>query len=464
MHRRSTRLLAALLTLSALVAACGNSGDGETATDEDTEPDAQPDDGQASDGDPAGDSERDTFVSISGVPGVTDEEISFAAIGTKSNNPLGTCILDCYAAGIQAYFDYRNDEGGIYGRELVLGDVLDDELAQNQVRTIDVVSGEGAFGAFVATLLASGFGDLDSAGVPSFVWNIHATEFANRPSIFGNVGAICSNCTQRTFPYYVKEAGATKVAALGYGVSENSKVCTQSLRSSIETFSGDIDGAEVVYFNDELAFGLPNGIGPEVSAMKEAGVEFIGTCMDLNGMKTLGQELQRQGMDDVTMSHPNTYNQTFVREAGDLFEGDIVSVGFLPFEAESGNQLQQEFLEYMDKQGQEPSELAMVGFINADTAFTGLLEAGPEFDRQKVIDALNSLTEYSAGGLIPPIDWTKAHTPPTLDAPQARSCTAPVRVIDGAFEPYLDAEKPFICFDNTSEGLTDPELVAFGES
>ena len=68
----------------------------------------------------------------------------------------------------------------------------------------------------------------------------------------------------------------------------------------------------MAYVNDNLAFGLPNGIGPEVTAMKDAGVDFVSTCIDLNGMKTLAQELQRQGMDDVVLYHPNTYNQQFV--------------------------------------------------------------------------------------------------------------------------------------------------------
>lgn len=458
------RWLAGLLVTGLIAAGCGNSGDddGDAASAGDDGTTTTAAEGGADDSDGDG-GDRDTFVSLSGVPGVTDEEIRFAAIGTKSNNPLGTCILDCYAAGIRAYFEWRNDEGGIYGRQLVLDEIVDDELAQNQVRSIDVISGGNAFGVFVATLLASGFGDLDQAGVPTFVWNIHATEFANRPSIFGNAPATCANCPQRTLPYFVSQEGMTKVAALGYGVSENSKVCAQSLRDSVEQFGDDLGGIEVVYFNDELAFGVPNGLGPEVTAMKRAGVEFIASCMDLNGMKTLGEELQRQGMDDVVMSHPNTYDQTFVREAGDIFDGDIVSVGFVPFEAEVDNERHAKFLEYMEKAGEEPSELAIVGFINADTAFTGLLEAGPEFDREAVIAALNSLTDYSAGGLIPPIDWTTMHTPATPDEPWDRACSAPVRVVDGEFVPYADSTKPFICFDTSTPEWSEPEFVAFGD-
>jgi len=71
---------------------------------------------------------RFTFVPLEGVPGVDDEEIAFAVIGIRTNNPLGTCILDCYLDGIEAYFAFRNAEGGLFGRELSVSYVLDDEL------------------------------------------------------------------------------------------------------------------------------------------------------------------------------------------------------------------------------------------------------------------------------------------------------------------------------------------------
>jgi branched-chain amino acid transport system substrate-binding protein len=67
-------------------------------------------------------------VTITGVPGVTDTQIKYTVVGTGSNNPLGTCVLDCYLNGVKAYFDYRNDAGGIYGRDLVVSKTIDDEL------------------------------------------------------------------------------------------------------------------------------------------------------------------------------------------------------------------------------------------------------------------------------------------------------------------------------------------------
>ena len=46
----------------------------------------------------------------------------------------------------------------------------------------------------------------------------------------------------------------------------------------------------------------------------------------LFGSDSPAQELERQGMGDVPMLHPNTYDQNFVGEAGGVFDGDIVQV------------------------------------------------------------------------------------------------------------------------------------------
>ena len=58
------------------------------------------------------------FQPIEGVPGVTDETISYGVVGTGLSNPLGYCLLECYVDGIEAYFEYRNELGGVHGREL----------------------------------------------------------------------------------------------------------------------------------------------------------------------------------------------------------------------------------------------------------------------------------------------------------------------------------------------------------
>jgi ABC-type branched-subunit amino acid transport system substrate-binding protein len=197
--------------------------------------------------------------------------------------------------------------------------------------------------------------------------------------------------------------------------------------------------------------------------MKAEGVDFISTCIDLNGMKTLAQELQRQGMDDVVLYHPNSYDPTFVKESAELFEGDVVVVGFRPLEASPEGNALAEFQTWMEKQGSTPSELAMTGWLNASLAFEGLLRAGPEFDRASVIAATNAITDWTAGGLLQPIDWSTAHVPYTADeADQEPECVTLVRIQDGAFVPYASAEEPWLCFDGDDPNNFKPTPTNFG--
>jgi hypothetical protein len=114
----------------------------------------------------------------------------------------------------------------------------------------------------------------------------------------------------------------------------------------------------------------------------------------------------------------------------------------------------------MEETGSEITEIAMIGWINADLAYQGLVAAGPQFDRASVIAATNEMTDYTAGGLIPPIDWTRQHEPPTEDDPTtngpAQNCAAYVQITDGEFELLGDPEKPFRCWDPADRSWSDP--------
>ena len=405
---------------------------------------------------------RHDFVPLEGVPGVTDDEIRVAVIGTDKNNILGTCILPCFHTGIQAYFDYVNDAGGVYGRRLVIGEILDDELGFNQQRSLEVIDGNNSLAAFQATLLPLGWGPLNDAGIPTFTWNIHGADSVNRNAIFGSFVIGCAGCTQRGLPWLAAQAGASRVALLGYGVSETSKVNTQASADSIRLYGAEVGGLEVAYVNDDLAFGLPNGIGPEVTQMVDAGVDFIATSMDLNGMLTLAQELERQGVrDQITMLHPNTYDVDFVAGAGGLFDGDYVLVLFVPFEYSSDSPLRHAYDQWVPAQGGPTAEQTMAGWINADMLVTGLLEAGPEFSRQAIIDSLNRIT-YGADGLINPIDWSRQHTavvPGTFEHAYAQECVSYVQVEQGSFVTFLP--EPWVCWPGDTDAWSEPTLTDF---
>jgi Periplasmic binding protein len=398
-------------------------------------------------------------------PGVTDSEIKFASFGTNSANPLGTCVLDCFDAGVKAYFAWRNDEGGVHGRKLVLSEELDDQLMQNQQRALEIVSANDVFAAFSAAQVANGWKELATAGIPLYTWAINFNEMNGNPGIYGNAAVTCAGCTSPFIPWVAKQANAKKVASLGYGISQNSKDCANGNKQSVEKYAKDT-GQSAAYTNDNLDFGLPNGIGPEVTAMKDAGVDFVATCLDLNGVKTLETEMGRQGMGSVPVLHANTYDVAYVSSAGDLFEGDFVGTSFRPFEADAGTSQVGKFHEWMQKTGAKETELAMNGWMNADLAYQGIKAAGPSFTRESVIAATNKMTDWNAGGMTAPIDWSRQHEFPTEADPVTHgpklNCRSFVRVKSQKFELVGQKDKPFVCFDPKNSAWTDPTMENFG--
>jgi hypothetical protein len=187
--------------------------------------------------------------------------------------------------------------------------------------------------------------------------------------------------------------------------------------------------------------------------------------MDLNGLKTLAQEFERQGMDDVTLFHSNSYDNGFVETAGDIFEGDYVQAAARPFEADPGMSNMTAFLDQMEKDGSTVTEMSMVGWINASLAYDGLKAVGPNFDRQKVIEATNTFTEYTAEGLTQPIDWTTQHVMPTpadpITPPSQWDCISLVQIKSNKFVVVGDPDKPWACWPGNTTEWSEPVMMDF---
>jgi hypothetical protein len=475
MHRRLHGLFALLLTFALFAAACSNSDDDETSTDDSTTTTttAAPDDGENPDTtdpdtDDSGDSgdsavDRDTNVPIEGVPGVSDDEIAVAVLGLREGNPLGTCILDCYLNGIEAYFDYQNSLGGVFGRQLVVGDVFDDELVQHQTKALEIIADDDTFVTFSASLTSSGLGDLAEAGVPTYNWGIQAPLNNGRSNLFPHLGVLCADCTGRAVPYQMSLKGATTAVSLGYGVSPESQNCSQTNARAIELYSDDL-GISVAKVYDNLEFGLNNGIAPQVSEWIDLGVDFVASCLDLNGMKTIAEELERQGVrDQITLQHPNTYDAGFVAEAGDLFDGDFVSAQFTPFEFTDIPAIAL-YNEWVGPRGGPTAEQTMIGWMNAMLFVDGLIATGPEFDRASLVETTNTeFTAYTSNGLTFPIDWSRQHNAAEdgdrVTNGAVQECTTLVQMQGGAFETVTD--EPWLCWPQEDRSWQEPVETTF---
>jgi len=373
-------------------------------------------------------------------PGVTDTEIRVGGVASVKN-PLGGRYGDAFA-GTQAYFDMVNASGGIYGRKLVLAAKRDDQLANNTSEVQGLLTQDKVFAVLpVATLLFTGAQTLVDQNVPTFGWTINPEWQGSakdpRSNLFGQTGSYLGfdNATA-VLPWLAQHLKAHKIGLLAYSVAQSSQ-CADGVKNSFKKYGAAVD-AQVAFVDQSLAFGISD-LSVQVSKMKKAGVDLVTTCMDNNGVVTLAKEMKKQRLSAVQYM-PNSYDHDFLKEFGDLFEGSVARTDYVQFEVKDKPKGLTDFLTWIAKQNTTPTENALVGWLNADLFVTGLKGAGPSFSRQKVIDAINQLTDFNADGLVNGVDWTKAHVQ------AGDTCQFFSTIKDSQFVPdYGQPGKPFVC-------------------
>jgi len=408
-------------------------------------------------------------VAITGVPGVTDTQIKFAGLGTVKS-PTGDCYYTCFIAGAKAYFEYRNSEGGIFGRDLVVSKEFDDELGKHQEKALAIISEDDVIGVLNSSLIYAGFPDLTKAKFPVYTYLSDPPQ-AEAENVFGSPMPSCVECPHIEDVYAAKAVGATKVAAIGYGVSPSSQVCGRAVDTAFKRWGSEAGGAKVVYTNVDLPFGFPNGVAPEATAMKKAGVELVFTCIDANGAKAIITELHRQG-SDAKLFQVSSLNADFVKNNKDAYEGAVIASSTRPTPPVANvNGTDRKLLnDWLAKTGHPKmsEEIALHGWVVARLAYEGLKKAGPEgLSRQALIDATNSIEDYTAGGIVPPWDVGRQHDIPDLSDGVKMGwdpyCFSMVQISDGVPSLLKPAtkDKPLLCWPGDNLDWSEPEATTF---
>ena len=438
------RVLAALTVGMLALAGCGNSDGEAESTTTAAESDSTVGGGEA--------------VPVV-APGVTDTEIRVGGVASVTN-PLGGSYGNAFE-GVKAYFEMVNSEGGVHGRKLVLAQERDDKVSGNKAEIEALISAEGDQAVFailpVASLLFTGADSAVAAGIPTFGWTINpeweGTADNPKANLFGQTGSFLGfDLPGQGTPWLANELGAEQIGVLAYSVPQ-SALCADGVSNSFETYADGTD-AEVVFEDKALSYGETN-LSVQVSKMKDEGVDLVLTCMDTNGVVTLAREMKKQALD-AKLYLPNGYDDSLVEEFGDLFEGSYVRTDFAGWHLPEDEQPDglKNFLEWTEKAGVAPSENAIAGWLNADLFVEGLKAAGPNFDRQKLIDAINAMTDYKADGIIHNVDWTRQHT--QRDDPD-KGCDFKSIVEDSELVPaFTEPGKPFHCVDGSDPANLEP--------
>ena len=118
------------------------------------------------------------------------------------------------------------------------------------------------------------------------------------------------------------------------------------------------------------------------------------------------------GLDDIEFYAPQGYDPGTLEKYGDELNNIFFATLFTPFEAKEKPKGLKLFLKWMKKNGNEPNEQALAGWMGAELLWEGITLAGENFTRQSVIDSINTITDWTADGIRPEVDWsTDGHGP-----------------------------------------------------
>jgi len=259
-------------------------------------------------------------------PGVTGNTITVGGVAGKTN-PVGQPYASGFD-GVQAYFNYINAKGGVFGKKFKLVAQLDDQsrASQNVQEIRSLVEEKKVFAVMpVVTQIFAGAPYLAQKGVPTFGWNINA-EWNSGPNLFAEKGSyICFTCSQEAPAFIAQQIGAKNVAVLAY-TAPQSVQCAAGMEAGFRKY-----GLNVVLNDSNLQFGFSD-LGSDVDTLRSKGVQFVGTCMDIAGEVNIAKSLRRAGLNNVKFYAPQGYDPNTLAKYGNELNGIFFSIDFVPFE------------------------------------------------------------------------------------------------------------------------------------
>jgi branched-chain amino acid transport system substrate-binding protein len=331
--------------------------------------------------------------------GVTDEAIKIGFIYSKTGVAASTSGSS--DIGCKARIGRENAKGGVNGRKLEVDYVDDQSSAANLTQAQSLVQNEHVYmiindSAFAfltyrwllehdVPFIGGGF-DGNYYGAPGNEKVISA--FGNSPPISG----IQTTLT----PKLMKALGATKIGAVGYGVSPSSSAAVKGLQE----YAVPALGLEAVYTNTSVDFGTSD-VGPIVLGMKNAGADGAWYAMDLSTNLALAEGLKQNGVDMKAQIMATGYGHELLDQPVSKTLGNdiVLTTGWAPVElkTKATKQFQSDLKKYAGFT-QVPDFGIYTGYIDCDLAILGLQKQGDDLDPSTFAEDLRSIGTFNAGG------------------------------------------------------------------
>ena len=338
-------------------------------------------------------------------PGVTATSVTVGQVDDLSSPIPG--LFKGAEDGTKAYFAYINSKGGVNGRKLVL-DAQDSTFQGGQVAT---VTGNQIRTEFA---LVGGFSLLDSAEKPLIdLARVPDVGFSLSPGLSSDPYLYSPlpnpenyyplnlfKYLKKTYPQAVKKVGI---------IWENATASTTAAETAVEA-AMKASGFQIVY--DHGVGPFDTNFLPDIIAMKNKGVKmFFSTELPDNYAATLAKQFQQQNFKALNIEGA-AYSSQLLKLAGTAANNMYIEQGYALYLGQDAKTVPAVALfdKWMKKVDPNPNfEIESIyGWASAELFAQALQTAGNPPTRAGLIAALNKVTFFDAGGLVPPSNPAQA--------------------------------------------------------
>lgn len=348
-------------------------------------------------GETAGPREEGTAGGAGEVRGVTDDTIKIGAILDFTGPYKSAGVL--MRSGIETYFKYVNDHGGINGRKVVL--YFEDNqsnpptslaaanklIFNDKVLAIAGVHGSAAFAAI--------YDLIEKEKVISFSLG-HATQ---------DFEPLKKMVFQVPTPYYYQAARIVDFFIDDLGIKEPKiAVIYQDDAMGMDALKGVEDEAKArgieIVAKEPYQRGATD-LSTQALNLKRSGAEqvIVGGIYTQAGMFL--KEAQKINYKPVTAGISPTLNSVVFDVAGEAADGFYAANVF----AMPGDETYAQAEEIAKQYNVEPHPHFLYGFVNAAVLAEALKAAGKDITPEKVAAALEEMKEVKVPGFVPPITF-----------------------------------------------------------
>jgi ABC-type branched-subunit amino acid transport system substrate-binding protein len=303
--------------------------------------------------------------------------------------------------GTKAYFAYVNSMGGVNGRKLVL-DAQDSAFQGGQVSTETGTQIRTEFA------LVGGFSLLDNAEKPLIdIAHVPDVGFslspglATDPYLYSPLPNPINYYPLNLFKF-LKQKYPKAVKHVGI-IWENATASTTAAENAVESAMKSA-GFKIIY--DHGVGPFDTNFLPDIISMKNKGVTmFFSTELPDNYAATLVKQFQQQNFKPVDIQGA-AYSSKFLSLAGSAANNMYIEQGYALYLGQDANTIPAVglFDKWMKKVDSNPNfEIESVyGWASGELFAQALKAAGNPPTRSGLVQALNKVTFFDAGGLVPP--------------------------------------------------------------